>query len=153
VASTFKTDGATRFSEVAEGQRRFVQEAKAASALNHPNIVTIYDINEDDGVDFIAMEFVAGRNLDRLITLQGMRAAEVLRIGVQIADGIAAAHAAGILHRDLKPGNVMAADSGLIKVLDFWLAKLTEDFETAKSGEIAERDIAQREGHRRIGWI
>jgi len=107
-------------------KRRFVQEAKAASALNHPNIITIYDIGVDDGVDFIAMEYVAGRALDALIHRQGMRPAEVLRIGVQIADALAAAHAAGIIHRDLKPGNIMVADSGLVKVLDFGLAKLSE---------------------------
>jgi predicted Ser/Thr protein kinase len=107
-------------------KRRFVQEAKAASALNHPNIITIYDIGADDGVDFIAMEYVAGRTLDALIPRQGMRPAEVLRIAVQIADALAAAHAAGIIHRDLKPGNIMVADSGLVKVLDFGLAKLTE---------------------------
>ncbi len=110
----------------AERKRRFVQEAKAASALNHPNIITIYDINADDGVDFIAMEFVAGRGLDRLIAKQGLRAPEALRIAVQIADALAAAHAAGIIHRDLKPRNIMVTDSGLVKVLDFGLAKLTE---------------------------
>jgi serine/threonine protein kinase len=103
-----------------------VQEAKAASALNHPNVITIYDIGADDGMDFIAMEYVAGRALDALIQRQGMRPAEVLRIAVQIADALAAAHAAGIIHRDLKPGNVMVAESGLVKVLDFGLAKLTE---------------------------
>ncbi len=105
---------------------RFVQEAKAASALNHPNIITIYDINSDQGVDFIAMEYVAGRTLDRLIPRQGMRPAEVLRCGVQVADALTAAHAAGIIHRDLKPGNIMITDSGLVKLLDFGLAKLTE---------------------------
>jgi serine/threonine protein kinase len=107
-------------------KRRFVQEAKAASALNHPNIITIYDIGADDGVDFIAMEYVSGRALDALIPRQGMQPAEVLRIAVQMADALAAAHAAGIIHRDLKPGNIMVADSGLVKVLDFGLAKLTE---------------------------
>jgi serine/threonine protein kinase len=109
-----------------ERKRRFVQEAKAASALNHPNIITIYDIDSDQGLDFIAMEYVAGRTLDRLIPRQGMRPAEVLRYAVQIADALSAAHAAGIIHRDLKPGNIMVADSGLVKVLDFGLAKLTE---------------------------
>lgn len=85
-----------------ERKRRFVQEAKAASALNHPNIITIYDINSDQGIDFIAMEYVAGRTLDRLIPRQGMRTAEILRCAVQIADALATAHAAGIIHRDLK---------------------------------------------------
>src|SRR5579863_8667317 len=89
----------------AERRRRFVQEAQAASALNHPSIITIYDIDTSAGVDFIAMEYVAGRTLDRLIPRQGMRTPEVLRYAVQIADALAAAHAAGIIHRDLKPGN------------------------------------------------
>jgi len=83
-----------------ERKRRFMQEAKAASALSHPNIITIYDIGADDGVDFIAMEYVAGRSLDALISRQGMRLADVLRIAVQIGDALAAAHASGIIHRD-----------------------------------------------------
>src|SRR5258706_821273 len=107
-------------------KRRFIQEAKAASALNHPNIITVYEIGVDDGVDFIAMEFVTGCNLDALIPRQGMRPSEVLRIAAQIADALAAAHAAGIIHRDLKPGNIMVTESGLVKVLDFGIAKLTE---------------------------
>jgi serine/threonine protein kinase len=118
-----------------ERKRRFAQEAKAASALNHPNIVTIHDINSDQGVDFIAMEYIAGRTLDRLIQRQGMRPPEVLRCAVQIADALVAAHAAGIIHRDLKPGNIMVADSGLVKVLDFGLAKLTEKTVIGESGE------------------
>jgi serine/threonine protein kinase len=107
-------------------QRRFVQEAQAASALNHPNIITIYDIGSSDGVDYIAMEYVAGKTLDALIPRKGMRLNEVLRIAIQIATGLERAHAAGIVHRDLKPGNVMVAEDGLVKVLDFGLAKLAE---------------------------
>ncbi|MGD0437615.1 MAG: serine/threonine-protein kinase, partial [Bryobacteraceae bacterium] len=105
---------------------RFQREAQVLAALNHPNIVTIYDIDACEGVDFIAMEYVSGRTLDRLIPRHGMKTAEFLRCAVQIADALAAAHAAGIVHRDLKPGNIMVADSGLVKVLDFGLAKLTE---------------------------
>ncbi len=85
-----------------ERKRRFVQEAKAASALNHPHIVTIHDIDTADGVTFIAMEFVAGRTLDRLIRGKGMPLKETLRHGVQIADALAVAHAGGIVHRDIK---------------------------------------------------
>lgn len=107
-------------------KRRFVQEAKAASALNHPNIITIYDINAADGIDFISMEFVAGRTLDRVIPRQGLPPSEALRISIQIADALAEAHAGGIIHRDLKPANIMLTDSGLVKLLDFGLAKLTE---------------------------
>ncbi|MBK5292533.1 MAG: serine/threonine-protein kinase, partial [Acidobacteriia bacterium] len=109
-----------------ERKRRFVQEAKAASSLNHPNIVTIYDIASEDGIDFIAMEFVPGKTLDQLIPRKGMRLNEVLQYAVQMADALAAAHEAGIVHRDLKPGNVMVSDKGLVKVVDFGLAKLME---------------------------
>ena len=109
-----------------ERKRRFVQEAKSASALNHPNIVTIYDIDQSGSVDFIAMEYVDGKTLDQLIPRKGMRLSEALKCAVQIADSLATAHAAGIIHRDLKPANVMVTDKGLVKVLDFGLAKLTE---------------------------
>jgi len=107
-------------------KRRFTQEAKAASALNHPNIITIHDIDEADGVYFISMELVAGKTLSALIPRHGMRLAEVLKYAIQIADALAKAHAAGIIHRDLKPSNIMVTDQGLVKVLDFGLAKLTE---------------------------
>ena len=111
----------------ADSKRRFVQEAQAASALSHPNIVTIYGIDEVDGTDFIAMELIAGAPLERLIPRQGLPLMTALRYAVQIADALAAAHAAGIVHRDLKPTNVMVTGSGLVKVLDFGLAKLSED--------------------------
>src|ERR1700730_2555285 len=109
-----------------ERKQRFVQEAKAASSLNHPNIITIYDIGQAEGVDFISMECVSGKALDRMIPRQGMRLNEALKCAVQIADALARAHAAGIVHRDLKPGNIMVNEHGLVKVLDFGLAKLTE---------------------------
>ena len=107
-------------------KQRFAQEARAATALSHPNIVHVYDIGECEGVDYIAMEFVAGKTLDRLIPTFGMQATEALRYAIQIADALAKAHAAGIVHRDLKPGNVMVSDEGFVKLLDFGLAKLTE---------------------------
>jgi eukaryotic-like serine/threonine-protein kinase len=110
----------------AERKRRFIQEAQAASALNHSNIITIHDIGQDGGVDFIAMEYVAGKTLDRLIPKSGMRLAEVLKYAIQIANALARAHAAGIIHRDIKPGNIMVTPEGGVKVLDFGLAKLTE---------------------------
>jgi eukaryotic-like serine/threonine-protein kinase len=118
--------GSARATSRAERQRRFTQEAKAASALNHPHIITIYDIASDGGIDFIAMEYVAGKTLDQVIPRHGMRLNEALKIAVQMADALAKAHAAGIIHRDLKPGNVMVTDEGQVKVLDFGLAKLTE---------------------------
>ncbi|MBZ5611483.1 MAG: serine/threonine-protein kinase [Acidobacteriia bacterium] len=117
-----------------ERKRRFVQEAKAASALNHPNIVTIHDIDTADGVTFIAMEFVKGRTLDRLIRGKGIVLNETLKHGVQIADALAAAHAAGIIHRDIKPANIIVTDTGLVKVLDFGLAKLTDPAESIEAG-------------------
>ena len=107
-------------------KRRFVQEAKAASALNHPNIITIHDIASDNGTDFIVMEYVQGKTLGQLIPRRGMKLNEVLKYAIQIADALAKAQAAGIIHRDLKPGNIMVDEGGLVKVLDFGLAKLTE---------------------------
>jgi tetratricopeptide (TPR) repeat protein/predicted Ser/Thr protein kinase len=109
-----------------ERKQRFVQEARAASALNHPNIVTVHDIDHSDGVDFIAMEYVEGKTLGELIGRKGLKLNEALKYAVQIADALAKAHAAGIVHRDLKPGNVMVTSEGRVKVLDFGLAKLTE---------------------------
>src|SRR5689334_14005900 len=106
-------------------KRRFIQEARAASALNHPNIVTIHDVGEADGIDYIVMEYVAGRPLDQLIPRDGMKPAEALKYAIPIADALARAHAAGIVHRDLKPSNVMVSREDTLKVLDFGLAKLT----------------------------
>ena len=120
-------------------KRQFVQEAKAASALNHPNIVHIYDIAEADGIQFIAMEYVPGKTLDQMIGRKGLRLNETLKYAVQIADALAKAHSAGIIHRDLKPSNVMVTTDGLVKVLDFGLAKLTE----RTSGELGETATMQ----------
>jgi serine/threonine protein kinase len=117
-----------------ERKRRFVKEAKSASALNHPNIIHVYDIDSADGIDYIAMEYVAGRTLAQLIRHRAMKTGEALNYAVQIADALAAAHAAGIVHRDLKPANIMVTESGLVKVLDFGLAKLME---VAPGGESA----------------
>ncbi len=107
-------------------QRRFIQEAQAASALNDPNIVTIYEIASENGADFIAMEYVDGKTLGQLIPKRGMRLEETLRYAIQMAGALAKAHAAGIVHRDLKPGNIMINAEGRVKLLDFGLAKLTE---------------------------
>ena len=120
-----------------ERKRRFVQEAKSASALNHPNIITVYDIDSADSVEFIAMEYVAGKTLDELIPRKGMRVNDALRYSVQIADALTKAHGAGIVHRDLKPGNIMVSEDGLVKVLDFGLAKLTDP------AEYSEEDVTR----------
>jgi Tol biopolymer transport system component len=109
-----------------ERKRRFWQEARAASALNHPNIVTLYDIASDSGVEYLVMEFVPGKSLDKLITPKGLPLAEALSYARQIAGGLAAAHAAGIVHRDMKPANVIVTPDSQAKILDFGLAKLIE---------------------------
>jgi hypothetical protein len=103
---------------------RFEQEAKSISALQHPNICVVHDIGSQDGVDFMVMEYVAGQTIDKLIPPGGMATDQALRYATQVADALARAHAAGIVHRDLKPTNIMVNESGLVKVLDFGLAKL-----------------------------
>jgi serine/threonine protein kinase/Tol biopolymer transport system component len=118
----------------ADRKARFVQEAKAASSLRHPNIVVIHDISSDGGKDFIVMELVEGRSLDQLIGRKGLKLNEALGYAVQIADGLAKAHGAGIVHRDLKPTNVMVTADGLAKILDFGLAKLTEKVPESGAG-------------------
>ncbi|MGE5715198.1 MAG: protein kinase domain-containing protein [Acidobacteriota bacterium] len=109
-----------------ERKWRFVREAKAASALNHPHIITIHDVDSDRGVDFIVMEFVEGTSLDRLIPKGGLPVREAVDYGDQIASALGAAHAAGIVHRDVKPANIIVGRDGRARVLDFGLAKLAE---------------------------
>ena len=126
----------------ADRLRRFEQEAQAASALNHPNIVTIYDIGHEAGVSFIAMEWVQGETLRALLG-RGVPVRQLAGIAHQAADGLANAHAAGIVHRDLKPDNIMISGDGLVKIVDFGLAKLNvpaaafADTVTAASGTAA----------------
>jgi Tol biopolymer transport system component/predicted Ser/Thr protein kinase len=107
-------------------KRRFVQEAKAASALNHPNIITIYDIAQEGATDFIAMEYVDGQTLEQLIPRKGLRLGQTLKYAIPIADALTRAHGMGIVHRDLKPSNIMIDGHGVVRLLDFGLAKLTE---------------------------
>ena len=106
--------------------RRFAQEARAASALNHPNIITIHEFGLEGGVHFIVSEFIEGETLRRRITSERMKAGEIPEIAIQITSALNAAHEAGIVHRDIKPENVMVRPDGLVKVLDFGLAKLVE---------------------------
>jgi eukaryotic-like serine/threonine-protein kinase len=127
-------------------RQRFVQEAKSASALNHPNIIHIYDIDRSDDVDFMAMELVAGKTLGELIGRKGLPISEALKFAVQIADALAAAHGAGIVHRDLKPANIMVSDRGLVKILDFGLAKLLESAPGPDLGATRTRQALTGEG-------
>src|SRR5256712_13384101 len=106
--------------------RRFTQEAKSAAALNHPNIATIHEIGESNGVNFIAMEFIDGATLREKIHQEQTDLRKLLRYLQRVAEGLAKAHAAGIVHRDLKPDNIMITRDGHAKILDFGLAKLIE---------------------------
>jgi Tol biopolymer transport system component/predicted Ser/Thr protein kinase len=123
-------------------RRRFIQEGRSASALNHPNIVTIHDVGSVDGIDFIVMEYVAGKTLGDAIPRQGMRLDQVLRVGMQVAHALARAHAAGIVHRDLKPANVVVSTEGTVKVLDFGLARVVEPDSTSTQSETEAKDGA-----------
>ena len=114
------------FAGDAERMRRFVQEAKSASALNHPNIITIYEIGESGGTNYIATEFIGGETLTKKLASEPIKLITALEISIQIASALEAAHSAGIVHRDIKPDNVMIRPDGLIKILDFGIAKLTE---------------------------
>jgi serine/threonine protein kinase len=118
-----------------ERMRRFVQEATAAAALNHPNITHIYEIGEVDGVNFIAMEFIDGETLREYIPRAQLELGKLLRHLQHVAGGLAKAHAAGIVHRDLKPDNIMITRDDHAKILDFGLAKLVEIHQTASPSE------------------
>src|SRR5215470_12778516 len=113
-----------QFTRDADRLRRFIQEAKAASALNHPNIITIHEIGESESVHFVATEYIAGRTLRQLMTGAPMELSRTLDVTTQIANALAVAHAEGIVHRDIKPENVMVRPDGYLKVLDFGIAKL-----------------------------
>src|SRR5205814_1221394 len=114
--------------------KRFEREARLASALDHPNICTIFDMDEAQGLHFIAMQYVEGKNVRQLCNGRPLELDSALRIGIQVADALAAAHVRGIIHRDIKSGNVMVTDAGQVKILDFGLAKLLDEQQAAVSG-------------------
>jgi serine/threonine protein kinase/Flp pilus assembly protein TadD len=117
--------------------RRFIQEAKAASGLNHPNILTIYEIDEVDAEHFIVTEYIDGETLRTRIRTGPFNAADVIDIGIQVASALSATHSVGIIHRDIKPDNIMLRRDGIVKVLDFGLAKLTRDRQPFNSDSMA----------------
>src|SRR6266851_6159765 len=118
-------------------RQRFEQEARSASALNHPNILTIYDIGSSEGTTYIAMELIEGRTLREILAAEPLPARKLLDYAVQIADGLAKAHAAGIVHRDLKPENLMVSRDGFVKILDFGLAKLLPSLDNSSEAMTA----------------
>lgn len=119
--------------------RRFQREARAVSSLNHPNILTIHEVGEVEGLYFIATEFIAGQTLRELAAERSLSSEEILNISEQIVSALAAAHADGIVHRDIKPENIMRRDDGLVKILDFGIAKLTEPLSVENPSDQAAR--------------
>src|SRR5216683_4128227 len=128
------------FSTDSDRLHRFEQEARSASALNHPNIVTIYALGLDASTHYIAMELVEGKTLRELLASGLLPIRKAIEIAAQVAEGLAKAHEAGIAHRDLKPENLMVSHDGFVKILDFGLAKLAPD------GNIAESTVGPVEG-------
>jgi serine/threonine-protein kinase len=114
--------------------KRFEREARLASSLDHPNICTIFDMDEAGGLHFITMQYVEGRNVRQLVNGRPLELESALRIAIQVTDALAAAHARGVIHRDIKSGNIMVTDAGQVKILDFGLAKLLDESEAANSG-------------------
>src|SRR5262245_26295023 len=138
-----------QFTQDADRLRRFIQEAKAASALNHPNIITIHEISATESVHYVATEYVAGRTLRQLMAGPPLELGRTIEVTTQIANALAVAHAAGIVHRDIKPENVMVRPDGYLKVLDFGIAKLITgrrgDGETGRRGNEETRVVGEDE--------
>ena len=135
----------TEYISQQDRRRRFLQEARAASALNHPHILTVYEVGEDDGKPYIAMEYVEGETLRQKIKSRAFQLKETLDIAIQIAEGLARAHEAGIIHRDLKPENLMIRRDGYAKILDFGLAKLVARRERTLAADSAEKTLLRVE--------
>ena len=126
-------------------RRRFYQEARAASALNHPHILTVYEVGEDEGKPYIAMEYIEGQTLRQKIKSRALEIKQTLDIAIQIADGLEKAHDVGIIHRDLKPENLMISRDGYAKILDFGLAKLVAQRERALAADSAQKTLLRVE--------
>src|SRR5467141_5220519 len=123
--------------------KRFAREARLASALDHPNICTIFDLDEAEGLHFIAMQYVEGRNVRQLVGGHPLELKSALMIAIQVTDALAAAHSRGIIHRDIKSGNVMVTPSGQVKILDFGLAKLLDDTDDSSKSTIHRTDLTE----------
>ncbi len=137
------------FAEDEDKMNRFVREARSASALNHPNIITIYEIGETKGTHFIATEYIEGETLQTRLREQSLSLRSTLEIALQIASALDAAHRAGIVHRDIKPDNVMVRQDGIVKVLDFGIAKLT----ATKNSEVETEGETRAQIRTRVGVI
>src|SRR5215216_7684704 len=126
-------------------RRRFLQEARAASILNHPHILTVYEFGEDGGRPYMAMEYIEGETLRQKIKARPLPTAEALGLAIQIADGLAKAHEAGVVHRDLKPENLMVSLDGYVKILDFGIAKMIPTKRRMTAADSAQKTLVRVE--------
>src|SRR6476620_756909 len=123
--------------------KRFESEAQLCSQLDHPNICTIYDFHEANGIYYIAMQYIDGKNVRQLVAGRPLELKSALSIGIQVTDALAFAHSKNIIHRDIKAGNVMVTDNGQVKILDFGLAKLLEDEHAEAAGGMDRTQITE----------